>query len=247
MPRGKKQALAERNGPQTPSRTVKVILSILVSLQMLAVTAEPLQFFTRSARGVSEATVPIKTLMKPYTDFAYLNHGYFFFAPEPGPSHLIECKLQFDEESESASIRFPDKNAQWPRLLYHRHFMLSEFLHQLYVEPVPHDLPNVDQRLVGDWRQARRQFEMIRNSMQVHLASRYGAAEATIERLEHRLPSSDEVLGEGLRLDDPSLYIPLPDAPAEPAMGTLPPGDIAPIERSPVVLEPPVVEGGADE
>ncbi len=54
---------------------------------------------------------------------------------------------------------------------------------------------------------------MIRHSMTKHLISRYEAKAANIERLEHRLPNSDEVLKQGLQLADPGLYITLPDDP----------------------------------
>jgi hypothetical protein len=62
----------------------------------------------------------------PSLQLMYLNHGFHFFSPEPGGSTLISYVLEF-EDGTTQSGRFPNKQI-WPRLLYHRHFMLSEFL-----------------------------------------------------------------------------------------------------------------------
>ena len=194
-----------------PSPPWRAVISILVTLHLLAVIAEPMQFFSRSSRGTSPLSDPLRSTLAPYVEFAYLNHGYFFFAPEPGPSHLIDCQLEFG--SERGSLRFPDRQAQWPRLLYHRHFMLAEFLNQLHAPPVEPELAADDPLLLAEWRADRARFEMVRNSMEQHLRVRYGADSARIERIEHRLPSSLEVLVDRIPLDDPNLYIVLPDAP----------------------------------
>ncbi|QDV27913.1 hypothetical protein [Aureliella helgolandensis] len=195
----------------------KLALSLLLLLHLSAVVVEPFQLFSRSPRRLSNVLTPLRSVLAPYTEFAYLNHGYFFFAPEPGPSHLLECRLSY-EDAEDARVRFPDKQAQWPRLLYHRHFMLAEFLHQLHIPPVPPEVAVANDPLAQDWKFDRALFERIRDSMQRHLEVRFGATLAVIDRLEHRLPSSQEVLEQRLRLDDPALYIMLPDAPLDPMM-----------------------------
>lgn len=196
-------------------RGMKLTLSALVTLHLLAVVTEPFHFFTGSPRGASEVVRPLRRVLSPYTEFAYLNHGYFFFAPEPGPSHLIECRLEYDE-ADAAMLRFPDKTAQWPRLLYHRHFMLAEALHLMHAPPIAAAaIAEGDARLLADWQRDRNRFEMIRDSMCRHLEQRYGARKAALQRLEHRLPSSSEVLERGLKLDDETLYLTLPDDPLE--------------------------------
>lgn len=219
---------ASSSGTWLPTTRWKIVLSVLIVLHLLAVTAEPLRFFTRSSRGTSPATDPARVWLAPYVEFAYLNHGYFFFAPEPGPSHLLECRLEYGDakfgDVEVGRLRFPDKRAQRPRLLYHRHFMLAEFLHQLHVPPVQSTVVGDDRRLLADWQADRARYEMIRDSMTRHLVARYGADGAVIERVEHRLPSDVEVLTQRLPLDDPSLYVILPDTPV-----FLPPEGVAPL------------------
>ena len=146
-------------------------------------------------------------------DFLYLNHGYFFFAPEPGPSHLMQCTLTMPE-GKVVTLRYPDKAAQWPRLLYHRHFMLAEFLNQLHAPPVdPQAALQAPPEELQQWKQARQRFEVVRDSMQSHLRQRFQADSVTIERLRHILPGSVEVLDQELPLNDPRFYLVLPDSP----------------------------------
>ncbi len=214
---------AEHKRPEKLATHWRILLSLCVICQLLAVIAEPFQFFTRSPRGVSEAAIPVRTVLTPYIEFAYLNHGYFFFAPEPGPSHLMDCRLTFDD-GRKANLRFPDRKAQWPRLLYHRHFMMAENLHQLWVPPVDDGLLPAGDPLRPLLKADRQRFESVRDSMERHLEHRYSASHASIERVEHRLPSSDEVFRDHLRLDDARLYVTLSDA--EPEVDPSSPGEL---------------------
>lgn len=200
-------------GSSNWSKRAKLIVSLLVVFQLLAVIAEPLHFFSHSpARGPSHAVRPLRAVLAPYVEFSYLNHGYFFFAPEPGPSHLMQCSMVMPDGT-TATLRYPDKQAQWPRLLYHRHFMLSEFLNQLHVPPVdPVAVKEMPEFEAANWQKSRKRFEDVRSSMQSHLAWRYGANAVTIERLRHILPGADEVLSKELPLNDPKFYIVLPDS-----------------------------------
>jgi hypothetical protein len=223
-----------------PPPWLRLVLSLAVVIQLSAVIAEPFQFFTRSLRGVSPAAEPLRSVLSPYIEFAYLNHGYFFFAPEPGPSHLIDCQMTL-EDGKQAHLRFPDRGAQWPRLLYHRHFMLAENLHQLWAPPLDETLLAADDPLRPLLLADRQRFEAVRDSMRRHIKQRYGAQAVTLERVEHRLPSSDEVFRDRMRLDDPNLYVTLPDTPLD---GTdellppaVPPAGLAPPLRLPGELD----------
>ena len=193
------------------NRNLKLFVSVLIVLQMAAVLGEPFRFFTRSSRGSSPAADPVRNSLGPYIEFGYLNHGYFFFAPEPGPSHLIDYDLEF-ADGKTATLRFPDRQAQWPRLLYHRHFMLTENLNQLWVPPVPDQFPpEADPQFIERWKSDRQLYETIRDSMLKHVLLRYGAQQVQLRRIEHRLPSDSEVFEQRLRLNDRSLYVELPD------------------------------------
>ena len=73
----------------------------------------------------SQLSVDLHRIIQPYCQAMYLEHGYRFFAPEPGPSHIVRY-IVTRQSGETVSGQFPDRDEIWPRLLYHRWFMLSE-------------------------------------------------------------------------------------------------------------------------
>ena len=118
-----------------------------------------------------------------------LDHGYFFFAPDPGASHLVRYRAEFDDGREPIAEMFPDKFKQWPRLLYHRHFMLSEHLHASFVPPQPP--PGLDPLALPDWRSSRGLYEARWEGFRRHLMRVHGADRVTLTRVEHRPPWAD--------------------------------------------------------
>lgn len=66
------------------------------------------------------------TAMQWYLDALYLNHGYYFFAPDPGPGHLIYYDVSDAQGRVIKQGHFPNWELHRPRLWYHRHFMLAE-------------------------------------------------------------------------------------------------------------------------
>jgi hypothetical protein len=82
--------------------------------------------------ATEELTGPIGKLMAPVHQTFYLGHGYRFFAPDPSPSHLLVYKLHQPDGS-ITEHQFPDTQVNWPRLLYHRWFMLSETIYEEHV------------------------------------------------------------------------------------------------------------------
>lgn len=66
------------------------------------------------------------TAMQWYLDALYLNHGYYFFAPDPGPGHLIYYEVSDAQGRAIKQGHLPDWELHRPRLWYHRHFMLAE-------------------------------------------------------------------------------------------------------------------------
>ncbi len=244
--RANSAAAATKPDAVTPRSKWKILFSILIVAHLLAIVAEPFAFFTRGANSASPAALPIRANLAPYVEFAYLNHGYFFFAPNPGPSHLLECQLT-SASGEQSRLRLPDLRAQWPRLLYHRHFMLAEFLHQLHVPPVTAQVEATtpEKDLLAAWKTERSRFEMVRDSMIKHLKIRYDVESAQISRLEHRLPNDIEVFRDKIQLSDERLYAVLPDAPID----TLPttPQPIAPQPIAPLQIFTPQPNAPAPE
>lgn len=138
----------------------------------------------------------LQAIYLPYLQAAYLNHGYKFFGPDPGPSHLVRCVVELPD-GERIEGTFPDRNVHWPRLFYHRQFMLSEFLIGM---AGPWD-PQFD----WDRQPLSSPQEAYVKSYAHHLLSKSGGKRVTLYLVEHRLPTPREVIG-GMRLDDSRLY-----------------------------------------
>ncbi len=128
---------------------------------------------------------------RPYLEGLNLNHGYHFFAPEPGPSHLVHYELRFEDGRVEQGL-FPNASQQQPRLRYHRHFMLSEFLNNLAID---------DSR--------REVFNDVTRSYADHLRHEHHAAEVTLSLRRHYVPSPQHV-SSGKRLNDVSLFVERP-------------------------------------
>ena len=64
--------------------------------------------------------------MQGYLDALFMNQGHSFFAPDVGPGHLVRYQLLDQNGREIEHNDFPNRKEQWPRLLYHRYFMLAD-------------------------------------------------------------------------------------------------------------------------
>jgi hypothetical protein len=120
-------------------------------------------------------------LFQPYLQLLDLNHGYHFFAPEPGDSTLLAFEAQ---RADGTLVRGRIPNSQIvPRLLYHRHFMLTE------------QMKDAPEALQKEWV----------GSYAEHLCQKYGAVQVKLTGQIHHLPTM-EMVRAGVRLDDPSSY-----------------------------------------
>jgi hypothetical protein len=168
--------------PPAWSRSVRSIVSLLLVLHLLAIVSAPW-----AMQPSSVLAQRVFSFFQPYVDLTFLNHGYHFFAPEPGPSHLIRYELQL-EDGKLITGQFPDPQVHSPRLLYHRHFMLSETANRLAVDPA--------QQVALD--------ELSR-SFADHLLTLYPASQATLYLRRHYIPTPEQVAA-GMPLDAPELF-----------------------------------------
>ena len=109
---------------------------------------------------------------------------------------------------------FPDLNEQWPRLLYHRHFMLSEFLASSFPRDPPTDLDPRDpalRNLPANQRLAQKQFELYANSFAQHLLQASGAQRAKLTIVQHDFPPPVEFAPEAYREPGQPEMLPSPD------------------------------------
>jgi hypothetical protein len=200
-----------------PRKWMGLVLAA-IAMHSAAVVAEPLRFFSQSDFQAGPEFVWLRQRMAPYVEWLYLDHGYFFFAPNPGPNHLVGVRVippttparaqplrlgtPIDLERDVDEV-FPDRHRQWPRLLYHRYFMLSEFYNNSFAPPA---LPEEDQKdllFVDRWRQDRTFYSALSRSIEHAIARKLAVDRVELMRFERALLSSEQVLREGWQLNDP--------------------------------------------
>ena len=211
---GKKDPVVTK--PPQLSLRLRLALSVLLLAHVMAVFFPPFTFATSWTGLASPFAEPIMRTIRPYVDLLFLDHGYFFFAPNPGPSHLLRARLEFADGRPPQELLFPDRNHHQPRLFYHRHFMLAEQFHGDFAPPRPPQEVADDPEQVARWRRARDIYELRSKSIENHLRETYGAERVTLTRIEHELPAPGEFLDLHQALNASESYHDLPEDTAEP-------------------------------
>lgn len=187
----------------------RIVVSLLLIVHIVALFVPPFMLQASGSGGTSPVGEFVMNTLQPYIDIAYLNHGYAFFAPNPGPSHLVRARMEFDDGREPVEETFPNLDDEWPRLLYHRHFMLSEQLTAQYQPPqLPPEISE-EPELAERWQIARRMYELKWRSFKEHLESKYNAPHVTLTRVQHRMIDVFEVGEQHKRLDAPDTFFDL--------------------------------------
>ena len=119
-----------------------------------------------------------------YLQMIFMNHGYHFFAPEPAGATLIAYEA-YKADGTVVWNRIPNRQI-WPRLNYHRHFMLTE-----------HMAATID---------SRPELEaLLLKTYAGEIARSTKADRVVLYRVWHELSSTAQVRA-GRRLDDPVTY-----------------------------------------
>lgn len=152
------------------------ILNVWLVVHLTAIVAAPATVgpSSQTARNVWEA-------VGPYLEVFYLNHGFHYFAPQPGSSNLVSWTVTLEDGS-TKSGRFPNFDIK-PRLFYHRHFMLSEFL--------GNSDPDLQRVLAQGYAR--------------NLCREHQAVSVSLSTVRHDLPAIERIRAGG-RLDDGDLY-----------------------------------------
>ncbi len=179
---------------------VRALVSLVILWHLAAVLLAPLSMPPTILGDL------LRPVFQPYLSATYLDHGYKFFAPDPGPSHLIHYELTMADGSRRKGV-FPNVDEHRPRLFYHRHFMLSEFVNSLPPELPPPPTSPFERPREPDWSELKlspiqQQFVQ---SYANHLMNKQGATTATLYLEEHVIPHPDRV-AEGMPLNHSSLY-----------------------------------------
>lgn len=160
-------------------RWLRIVVSVAIAVYLSAVVLPPLA-------GPPPASLLANRIIQPFRPLIgaiALGHGYRFFAPNPGPGHSFRWIIQMPDGSQKSGV-IPDAEADWPRLLYHRRFMLPEKISAL-VPP-----PDAPAEIVAD---AKREWQPLVKDLAAHLLSREGGSRITLVLVEHYLPAPEEV------------------------------------------------------
>lgn len=157
-----------------------ILLSVGIVHHLFAITMATLTVgpSSRTAqRGWERARVYLQGL--------YLNHGFHYFAPNP-PEHasLIRYEIEI-EDGERIEGEFPNRDIE-PRLMYHRHFMMSETLGSYYGTGLP-----IEQELT--------------RSYATHLLHEHDGTAVELWLVRHFVPTREEFAATGT-LQHESLY-----------------------------------------
>jgi len=176
------------------SQRTRLLVSALLVLHLLAVFVGPWQMQPSPwiAQRLGEA-------FAPYLEVTYLNNGYRFFAPDPPPrSNLIAYEVT-TEDGRVIHGLFPHRQHHQPRLLYHRHFMLTDKLpmapppwRDAFVQSYAQHLLHVHQgtriTLVGLGRTVRSRLETAQGLPPYRLPEFYEIFSAKQLKSLHALP-----------------------------------------------------------
>jgi hypothetical protein len=162
---------------------IRLVVSLALVAYFAAVIVPPLA----GPPPASDLAMAALQPLRPLVGSLFLGHGYRFFAPNPGPGHSIQWTMQMaDGSTQQGSI--PDRHADWPRLLYHRRFMISEKI-ATFVPP-PDAPADVRQQSRGEW-------QPLVKDVAGHLLHRYGGIQVTLQMTEHYLPAPEELIRSG--------------------------------------------------
>jgi hypothetical protein len=202
---------------RTCPKKIQILVLIIVAMHLLCVLAEPLRFFSRSEVRTAPEFGLLARTTRPYCQWMYLNHGYFFFAPNPGPGRLIECKLGSPSDENQRAMLVPDKQKPWPRLLYHRYLMFAEFYNSRYAPKQISAEMKADKETVARWAADFDMYSQVQQSVLKSLKHATGESEIELRRIERLLPTPDVVLGEKVSINDKRFLETLPETMPIPA------------------------------
>ena len=188
------------------SVSCRSVVSVLLLLHLSAVVIAP----CTKPPPRSELAYRLSSWVEPYLSAMYLFHGYRFFCPNPGPGHLVRCEVYTKDGSQLIHEgTFPDRDVQWPRLHYHRYFMIAE---RLWAEATPLPPPprgfesrqqqeSYEQYLLVE----RQELETFASAIARYQQRLHKGGLVRIYVQEHVIPPP-QVVADGLRLDARELY-----------------------------------------
>lgn len=134
-------------------------------------------------------------VFRHYSQLMFLDHANKFFAPDPGFSHLLRYQVELADGTTKTGT-LPNLTEQFPRLLYHRYFMLTERIGN--VDPAPMD-PEWSQHPPNQWESD------LARSYANHLINEFNARRVTLTLVQHMLYRPDQVR-DGHKIESENSY-----------------------------------------
>jgi hypothetical protein len=159
---------------------LRMIVSFVLAVHLAAVVLPPLASPPPASLLANRLIQPLR----PYIGLLYLWHGYRFFAPDPGPGHSLRWSLVTDG-GELLEGSIPDAEKDWPRLLYHRRFMIPEKLSGMIP---PAEAPEQIRRV------ARQEWGPLVEAVAAELLTRHQGVTVSLDMVEHYLPTPGDVI-----------------------------------------------------
>ncbi|MCA9166323.1 MAG: hypothetical protein KDB23_01585 [Planctomycetales bacterium] len=203
-------------GGWTPAR--RKLVSALLLWHLLAVLSAP----WHAPPPASYLSEQVNKIFAPYQAATFLDHGYRFFAPDPGPSHLVRYELTRDDGT-LVQGQLPDPAANRPRLLYHRFFMITETMYNIWMRieepPAEAQLTAAQRQAIDESNAATRDLlHQVADGIAQQIMRYETTSRVRLQLVEHLIPLPEQVRA-GRPLDDPELYRVLADL-GEFEMGT---------------------------
>ncbi len=171
---------AKQHSVSATQRFLRLGVSLALLVYFAAVIIAPLS----GPPPASELSQVILQPFRPILGVLYLGHGYRFFAPDPGPGHTIRWTVTLPDGS-TRTGKTPDAQSDWPRLMYHRRFMVAEKIAVLVPPPFATD---------EDRDAAKRERLPLVKGVAANLLRSTGGDRITLELVEHYLPGPEEIV-----------------------------------------------------
>ena len=99
-----RQRRADRAAQRGPRRSS----ALLIALHVAAGYLRPLAFACNAADRLADCRAALRSFFSRIARRCVLTHGYAFFAPNPGPNHLVDYTVEFDDGRPAEKGRFPN-------------------------------------------------------------------------------------------------------------------------------------------
>ena len=184
-----KKAKKQRQQAQW-SPGLRMLVSAFLLFHCVALFVAPLASPPPSS-GLSRS---VEGVIEPYLRATFLkDHGYRFFAPNPPmASHLVRYELLDAEGNVTQEGRFPDLDQHWPRLLYHRHFMISESM--FGITSIPAEPYSDSEEAILAHQNDIQRADAYLESIGGHLSRQHDAPRVKLYMVEHFILSPEESL-----------------------------------------------------